>query len=265
MNEREIYPNAPLRFVAFELRMPTTPELAGSEGALPAFEKLRDVLPIIAQPQMTIEISSGEGGPPRIASGPLRLLDRRRVISAVIGPAAILVENTDYRRYEDFLEVVERTLRAVSETAPIAGMQRVGLRYIDEIRVPTVEKPADWQGYINPALLAPLSIDGDYEAVSTTGVTEYRIAESQAAALRFGALNGRMVEPSGPLRLKSEELGPYFLIDIDSFWTAPEAGLPEFSVEAIIATCSELRRPVRSLFESAITDKLRDEVLRRGE
>lgn len=264
MNEREIYPNAPLRFVAFELRMPTIPELAGSEGALPAFEKLRDVLPIIAQPEMTIQISGGEGGPPRIASGPLRLLDRRRSISAVIGPTAIVVENTDYHRYEDFLEVVERTLRAVSETVPIAGMQRVGLRYIDEIRVPTVEKPADWQGYINPSLLAPLDVDGDYHATSTTGVTEYRVAENQSAALRFGALDGRMVEPSGPLRLKSEEMGPYFLIDIDSFWTAPEAELPEFSIEAVIGTCGELRRPVRSLFESAITDKLREEVLRRG-
>jgi len=263
MTDREIYPNAPLRFVAFELRMPLTPELAGSEGALPAFEKLRELLPIIAPPQMTIEISS-EGGAPKMMPGPLRLLDRRRVLSSVIGPSAIVVESTEYSRFEDFAEIIERVLRAVSETAPISGMQRVGLRYIDEIRVDGVVNPTDWRGYINPALLAQLDLDSEFAARTATGHTEYGVAENQSAHLRFGAMNGRVIDPSGPLRLRSDELGPFFLIDIDSYWVAPETELPEFSVETTLEVCSELRRPVRSLFEAAITDKLRDQVLRRA-
>lgn len=272
MTDREIYPNAPLRFVAFELRMPPVPELAGPTAAGVAFAQLREVLPIIGGPQVSIEIQSagplGATGPsgPSAASfsaGPLRLLDRRRVLSALISTTAVVVENSDYHRYEDFLAIVERTLRAVSETAQIAGMQRVGLRYIDEIRVPGVEKPSDWRGYIDPALLAPLDLDGGFEVSASSGLNEYRISPSQSTNLRFGAMEGQVVNQSGPLRLKSDESGPFFLIDLDSFWTAPEDEVPEFSVDKVLETCGALRRPIRALFEASITDKLRDEVLRR--
>jgi uncharacterized protein (TIGR04255 family) len=262
--EREIYPNAPLRFVAFEVRIPTTPGLAGSEGPLPAFERLRDLLPIIGPPHIAIDVKV-EGGQPTIVPGPLRILDRRKVLSALIGPNAIIIENSEYKQYEDFVEVVERTLRAVSETASIAGMERVGLRYIDEIRVPGVKTATDWKGYISPALLAPLDLDEEFEPVSLTGMTEYRLSSEHAANVRFGAQTGRVVEPTGPLRVTPVEEGPFFLIDIDSFWTAPEDETPEFSPEAVLEICAQLRRPIRALFEAAITDKLRDEVLRRAQ
>lgn len=261
---REIYPNAPLRFVAFEVRIPTAPDLAGSEGPLPAFERLRDILPIIGPPQIMIDVKA-EGAPPAIVPGPLRILDRRRVLSALIGPNAIIIENSEYKQYEEFVGVVERTLRAVSETAPIAGMERVGLRYIDEIRVPGVTTAREWKGYISPALLAPLELDDDFEPVHLSGITEYRLSNEHAANVRFGAQTGRVVEPTGPLRVTPVEEGPFFLIDIDSFWTAPEAETPEFSPEAVLEICGQLRRPIRALFEAAITDKLRDEVLRRAQ
>ncbi|MGH3113283.1 MAG: TIGR04255 family protein, partial [Gaiellaceae bacterium] len=251
-------------FVAFEVRIPTTPDLAGSEGPLPAFERLRDILPIIGPPQIMIDVKVEGGAPPAIMPGPLRILDRRRVLSALIGPNAIIIENSDYERYEAFIEVVERTLRAVTETASIAGMERVGLRYIDEIRVPGLTRAREWHGYISPALLGPLELDEEFEAVGLSGMTEYRLSDEHAANVRFGARVGRVVEPSGPLRVTPVEDGPFFLVDIDSFWTAPEAETPEFSPEAVLETCAQLRRPIRALFEAAITDKLRDEVLRRA-
>lgn len=263
-HDREIYPNAPLRFVAFEVRIPTTPALAGSEGPLPAFERLRDILPIIGPPQIGIEVK-GEGAPPAIVPGPLRILDRRRVLSALIGPNAIIIENSEYKRYEEFVDVVERTLKAVHETAPIAGMERVGLRYIDEIRVPGVTTAREWKSYISQALLAPIELEDDFEAVHISGITEYRLSNEQTTNLRFGAQTGRAVQTTGPLRVAAVEEGPFFLIDIDSFWTAPEAEMPEFSPDAVLEICAQLRRPIRALFEAAITDKLRDEVLRRAQ
>jgi uncharacterized protein (TIGR04255 family) len=50
-------------------------------------------------------------------------------------------------------------------------------------------------------------------------------------------------------------------MDIDSFWT-PEGPIPEYDRDMLVSTCDQLHMPVRRLFESMITDRLREEVLR---
>jgi len=185
------------------------------------------------------------------------------MLSITVGPSALVLETTDYTRFEDFRGVIERTLVAAADAAELPGMQRIGLRYIDEVRVPGVETALDWRGYLHPALLATIELDGEFRAASVQGHAEYRVSEREQTNLRYGALLGRVVDTAGPLRLKSADDGPFFLIDIDSFWTASEEELPAFSPEAVLGICDSLHRPVRTLFETAITDKLRDDVLRK--
>lgn len=261
--DREIYPNAPLRFVAFELRTPQVPAFATREGTAALYDALRDLVPIIA-PQSMIEV------PPALnavavaaSSGSLRMLDRKRTLSVTVNPSALIVENTAYERFEHLLEVINRVLTAAASAAPIAGMQRIGLRYIDEIRVPGLSSPREWASYIDSSLLAAAALGTPYEASTTQGVTEFKIAENYTAVMRFGALVGRAVDPNGPLRVKGEEEGPFFLIDLDSFWTAPTDETPEFSEAAVTEICIELRAPVRTLFEASISDQLRDQVFRK--
>jgi uncharacterized protein (TIGR04255 family) len=272
MDDREIYPSAPLRFVAFELRYPAVPEFATQEGTLPVYAALRETFPIIGpSPAATIEINLGQrpqgrrvAVPPGAGpQGPLRLIDRQRRLSAVVGPRAVVVENTAYHRYEQFIEVVGQVIQAVRAVATIEGIERVGLRYIDDIRVPGVSEPRDWHGYISPALLAAVDLHPEYTVAKMQSVAEYRVSSQQAATLRFGAGTGRVINSSGALRVDPADDGPFFLIDIDSFWRAPEEELPRFSPEAVMEICDSLRQPVRALFESAITDKLRNEVLRQ--
>jgi uncharacterized protein (TIGR04255 family) len=250
--------------VAFELRYPPAPAFATQDGVLPLYEALRSQFPIIGPPpQTTIEIGVGSMGQTHsLTNVPVRLMDRRRTLSAVIGPNAITVETTAYKHYEQFIDVVGDVLRVADRAAPIAGIQRIGLRYIDEVRVPGVATTNDWSGYINPALLAAVELHGTYSVGTMQGIAEYRVSDREATNLRFGALAGRVVDPSGPLRVEAADDGPFFLIDLDSFWTAPDDELPAFSPDAVLEICTSLRRPIRALFEAAITDKLRDEVLR---
>lgn len=261
MEDREIYPSAPLRLVAFELRMPTVPQFTSPEGALPAFEQIKDIVPIIGPASPTLEIGPGESQP-RISPGPLRLLDRRRRLSVVLGAQVITVETTAYHRFEEFETVIQRTLDAVASVADVAGMARVGLRYIDEIRVEGVSEPSNWTSLINPALLGASQLNGEFSAASFNGLVEYALDEGKRVNLRYGALRGRVIDSSGPLRVEPDNEGPFFLIDIDSFWTAPQDELPEFSVGKTLDICAQLRVPVRSLFETAITEKLREDFRR---
>jgi hypothetical protein len=48
----------------------------------------------------------------------------------------------------------------------------------------------------------------------------------------------------------------------DSFWEADQE-VPEFDPERILAIADELHRPARALFDSVVTEKLREEVFRR--
>ena len=53
--------------------------------------------------------------------------------------------------------------------------------------------------------------------------------------------------------------GPYFALDTDSYWSANEVlGLGDPS---LIERVAKLHEPIKDLFETCITDKLRNEVL----
>jgi uncharacterized protein (TIGR04255 family) len=81
--------------------------------------------------------------------------------------------------------------------------------------------------------------------------------------MRSGILDGHVVDDSGPLTLPTPpQDGPFFLIDIDSFWTK-SGPLAKWSTEAAIGISDSLHAPIDDLFENCITDVLRSNVLRK--
>lgn len=254
--ENEIYPHPPVEVVAFELRIPHSLGLADRASQAHVWRRIRARLPI-TQPQTGLQVAIGQ--PILQAQQPLRMLDRNRTESVVIGPEMIVVENTSYHCYEDFCELLGEVLAAVA-AEDIAGFTRIGLRYINEIRVPGVARPRDWEGLVHPALLASAALSGgDMSVERLGGEIEYATTGRHSVVMRHGSFEGRVVNLEGPLRTRTEDSGPAFLIDLDSYWeNAGRGELPEFSIEAILKTTSELRAPIHELFEIAITDRLRD-------
>ena len=105
------------------------------------------------------------------------------------------------------------------------GVLRIGLRYIDEIRVPNVgDEPEDWDGYINSQLLAAAAAElrpAGMNATAWQGRIQYQTEASYALTVRYGPQTGYAVDPEGPTRRKSvHPPGPYFLLDSDAFWTS---------------------------------------------
>lgn len=251
--------------MAFEVRVPQAPKLSTLEATTEIYEALRDLVPIIpASSPPPLELAIPQGA---ISLGPVasqtKMMDRSRTISITVAPTALIVETTAYSHFEEFLGVVRRALEAADRTVPLAGFQRVGLRYIDEIRVDGVEAPDDWGGYINAGLLWATKLDSSLSPKRTEGLAEFEMEGGYKTVMRFGAMNGRVVDPGGPLRVRRTGDGPFFLIDLDSFWVPTDEDIPEFGVQKVLDTCAELRKPIRGLFEASITDRLRDEVLRK--
>lgn len=261
---REIYPHAPLQLVAFELRTSHVPELGSREGSITLYELLREELPIIPPaPQALVGFQTAGVPPQFMASTPLQMLNRKRTHSVTVGPSLILIQTSDYTRFEDFRDFVGRVLTAVANVAAIAAVERVGLRYVDEIRIDGVEKPADWVPYINHDLLAAMNNPLGLESASLNTSVEFVVSDHQRATMRVGALQGRVIDPTGPLKLKSEADGPFFLVDLDSYWAPPVDELPPFAPESVLEIGSRLHEPARGLFESALSEMAR-EIFRGG-
>lgn len=258
-SDHEVYPSAPLRFVAFEARFSPIPFFETEAGRLALHDGLREQFPIL------------QSGPPQ--SGPMgfvietpqqmRMMDRSRTVAATVSPSTISIETSDYQHFNWFIELIEVALARVASIAPIPTVHRVGIRYTDEIRVPGVNHPGDWDGYVDPSLLGPLDLVNGLVPEQHEAQISFRVHDHHLIRCRYGATEGWSVDPGGPLNVRNESAGPYFLIDLDSFWTAPSTEFPEFSVDATIALVKDLHQPLRSLFEASITDKLRDDVFRK--
>ncbi len=261
MNEFEVYPSAPVVLVAFEVRHPIADPLTPAESRA-VKRQLADVLPLETQAQVA-NVHITPGVPPEMTSEKFpRFFNRRKTLSASFKEGSIVVEASDYPGWREFRELITLAIQARTEISAVDGIDRLGLRYIDEIRVPG-DGPVDWSQWVAPSLLAPNLADIDLPISQWQGVSIYGSQPGQMLVARYGPRVGHAIDPDSDLRrIRGSDGGEFFLVDIDSFWT-PDGDVPEFDTKSIQQRSDELHRPVRRLFESTITDKLRNEVLRK--
>lgn len=266
MRDREVYPNAPVVLVALEVRHPTAGPLTHAHR-LKIKQRLAEQLPILRSGQMaTVQTTVGATMAPEVRTEEFpKYFSRDNTIAVSVRTEAIIIETTSYVRWEDLRELTSKVLTARQEVDGIDGVERVGLRYIDEIRVPD-DPGKDWALWVNSALLGPAPVGESLglRAVQWHGITVFESGPDREVALRYGPREGYAVDPGGDLKRPAPAPGAFFLMDIDSFWT-PSDGVPEFNIERLLMVCDELHAPVRSLFERLITDRLRKEVLRHAE
>lgn len=266
--DREVYPNAPLRLVTAEFRFPLSPRLTGADLLSLLGDTLGGDLPIVEPitPQGLQLTFGSEAPPPPPAQAGYRLLTRDRTTAVTVASTRVAVETTTYEHWEDFRDgVVALALRAIGdELAAIAGLDRVGLRYINEVRVPgAAEEVADWENFIAPALLATARLAAGQRIRTMQLALHLDRGDGAELLMRSGLLKGHVVDDTGVLRLPSPpEDGHFFLIDVDSFWSRP-AAYDEWRTDAVLEIADRLHEPIDDLFESCIQEKLRDEVLRR--
>lgn len=193
-----------------------------------------------------------------------RYMTRDNTASVTFRPDAIAVETTRYVRRSALRELLRLAVDARQATAPADGMTRLGVRYVNEVRA-GIEGPGDWSQWIIPDLtnIASLKAGANGPARSWQGLVVFG-DQQQGVVLRHGNLEGYAVNPSGDLRRPTPPPGPYYLIDLDSYWT-PESETPTLDWDNIEAQYDTAALNAHSLFEQLITDKYRREVLRRDQ
>jgi uncharacterized protein (TIGR04255 family) len=266
MNDDEVYPNAPVALVTMEIRHPATDSL--TETSSRALKQLlADYLPIERQAQDVNwgMLAPGAGATPQ-AERFVRFVNRDNTIAASMKSQAVVVETTTYNNFETFCDVVMRVVDARAQVSSIVGIERIGLRYVLEIRVPVgVDGRIEWSNWIHEGLLGPYQVTpGGLMLTEWQGAAVYRDPQpGKAMIVRYGPGVGQALDPNYHLRRVTQaQPGPYFLMDIDSFW-APSGTIPEYNRDDLLATYQALYEPARAVFQDMITSRLKDELLRR--
>ncbi|XKK60641.1 TIGR04255 family protein [Streptomyces sp. ARC32] len=262
MGPREIYPNPPLALAVIELRHTATPTLGeADQTALKAL--LSDSFPLARPVPSGVNVTVTPSGVSNEPTPPIpRFMARDNTAAVTFRPEAIAVETTRYVRRSVLRELLHLAVDARQKVSPADGMTRLGVRYINEVRA-GIEGPADWAQWITPSLTSVARLeDGMGRPTHTWQGLAVFGNEQEGVVVRHGNLEGYAVNPSGDLRRPTPPPGPYYLIDLDSYWT-PQGETPTLDWDNIEPRYDAAALSAYGLFEHLITDNYRQEVLRR--
>jgi uncharacterized protein (TIGR04255 family) len=256
--------------MAIEVRHPLCEPL-DSKRVTDVSARIRHLLPLPSEMnEVSVTVQAGTDSPPtqhQVVSRFPRWASRDKRTAVSIRPDSLVIETTDYGSYDRMRELLNVVLQARLAVAAPAGVERIGLRYIDEIRVPAESGSSmpTWEQWVDASLLGPTHVGADLDLVPVVneGVLVFSGGIDHALVLRYGAQSDYAVQSTPDLRRPLPPPGPLFKLDIDSFWQAADE-VPEFDVELILRQADALHEPVRGVFERVITDRLREEVMRNG-
>lgn len=256
-DNREVYPDPPLALVAAEIRFAYAPRINRQEERDRIIIGLDDRFPV-TRPTQNVTLTVGPGGAQGQAEQRTMLTNNANTESVTFGPNSLAFEATDYTGFPAFLETFRRVCQTVIDAGVTPIVERVGLRYIDEIRIPDpVKGPPDWSGWVNDSLIDQVAVGGEFMAQHSEGFIQYALGGSRGMTFRFAAVAGPPIVQGVLRRSKEYGVGPFFALDADAFETF-EPGAFTLDVDAVAATLDALHDPAGQVFQRAITDKARN-------
>jgi len=154
------------------------------------------------------------------------------------------------RRYEDYAGMKEDFLAvtdAIAAANPNLSIQRLGMRYINEIKLPDASAGtglgADfWANYVNEFLLGGLRFAANDGALARQMNSTELNYGADRATIKYGIFNSEYPQPN-----RRRE----FILDIDTYC------VEKLAPDALAARLDAFHTAACSVFETAITDKLR--------
>lgn len=258
---REVFPNSPLALVAAEIRFSDAARLRRQETLDHIAIALEGRFPVAQPLQQTNVNIGGPAQPPEIQmTTGVQLKDVNNTASLALTAGSLTYETTAYTEFEDLVEAVVASCHAVVDSDVTPAIQRIGLRYIDEVRVPAMISDArQWSGWIDGRLIDHLSIGPENSPVTTAqGIMSYDLGEGRGLNFRFAALNQGAVVVSPTLKRTPFEPGPFFVLDFDGFDDFSGKDTTLLAPEVVGKTLEAVHSPAGATFQKSITDKARE-------
>lgn len=159
----------------------------------------------------------------------------------------LFLEERRYDSYAGLRELFLDVLDAVAAPYPGLKIRRLGMRYINEIKLPEEDAGpglgADfWQQYVNPLLVGGLRFAGNDGTLARHMCSTELNYGVDRATLRYGIFNADYPKPN-----QRRE----FVLDVDAYCMTP------MTAQSAPAKLDAFHAAACSVFETAITDALR--------
>jgi uncharacterized protein (TIGR04255 family) len=258
---RENYVNAPLALVTVEIKLNYDPR-----ANLPA---VRDEFGLAVRPEFpvlsvenvvnfSLQLPAGTSEQQIIPQ--MRATNAARTATVALNPNSmqLTVLGEAYQGYESFAPILQTCLDALEAVLPDAGIERLGIRFLNEVRVAgAVNTAEDWSRWVNAALVAPTGAFEDGESLQVRGNTVFASGDDCQVNFQWGDFEGRTVVADDlPLAKPERESSKFFILDVDSAWQAPEYTV--LSAGDMARRIDALHTPIGSIFQWAITEESRE-------
>jgi uncharacterized protein (TIGR04255 family) len=259
---REIFPNAPLALVAAEIRFTDAARLRQQRTKDEVTIALEERFPF-AEPlqRAEVKLNLGPGGTqPQIQERlGVVLKNANSTETLTIMSQSLTYETIAYSSFEELLEAVAAACAALDAAKVRPAVQRIGLRYIDEVRVPEpVTDVRQWGRWVNDRLVGHLDVGPEgVPATGTQSVSTYDLGDGRGLNFRFAALNqGPIVVPQF-LKRRAIASGPFFVLDFDGFRDFTGRDAAPLSAEIVRDSLSVVHVPCGTAFQRSITEEAR--------
>lgn len=205
-------PQAPLIRVLTQIKFPTILSIGTNEGEVAEFqEKIRSVYPILEREQVFQLVAGSPSSPPELRPGVIwRFRDLNSHWQVALTPDFVTLEAFQYSSRSDFAERLESILVAVQSTYAPSAALRVGVRYVDCIKPPHIDRIED---FFHPAVLG--IHETELGKAAEVNMTECLLQAAEGKIqCRWGLLPaGATHDPGIPLPPE----GKSWVLDIDMF------------------------------------------------
>jgi uncharacterized protein (TIGR04255 family) len=258
---REVFSDAPLALVAAEIRFTDAARLRQQQTKDEVTIALEERFPF-AEPLQQTNFNLTPTTPPQVQQRiGVVLKNATSTETLTIMSESLTYETIAYTDFDDLLEAVTAACDALIAAKVRPALQRVGLRYIDEVRVPEPEEVTDvrqWGKWIDHRLIDQLAVGpDDVPAKMTQGVSTYDLGKGKGLNFRYAALDqGPVVVPQF-LKRPAIDSGPFFVLDFDGFHDFTGGQTVTLSSTAVRESLAAAHIPCGTAFQRSITDEAR--------
>jgi len=256
---REVFPNAPLALVAAEVRFTDAARLRQQQTRDEVAIALEGLFPY-AEPFQRADFNLAGGVPSQAPQHDGMVLSNGSSTETLtIMADSLIYQTTAYRGFEGLLE----SMTAACDTLVAAGIQpamrRVGLRYVDEVRVPvTISDVRQWSRWIDDRLIGHLAVGPDDVPVTVTQtIATFDLGDDLGFTFRCAAMDEGTIVVSEHLSRPPVEDGPFFVLDLDGFMDFTSQAAVPLSAKTICDSLSAAHVPCGTAFQRSITDEAR--------